>query len=90
MAYVRWLPGSSDGHGQTSPLVFLKVNHSARMPISGAIFLAISVFHDAAALRDRSLWGQLALTGLFNIGLFQIYLIVGIATLEPSRTPIIT
>jgi drug/metabolite transporter (DMT)-like permease len=33
--------------------------------------------------------GPLALTGLFNMGLFQIFLISGIATLGPSRTPII-
>lgn len=56
-----------------------------------AVFcFAISVIYDAASLRDRWLWGQLALTGLFNIGLFQIYMIAGIATLEPSRTPLIT
>jgi drug/metabolite transporter (DMT)-like permease len=35
------------------------------------------------------LWGQIALTGFFNMGLFQIFLISGIATLGPSRTPII-
>ena len=37
----------------------------------------------------RRLWGQLALTGLFNMGLFQIFLIAGLALLGPSRTPII-
>jgi drug/metabolite transporter (DMT)-like permease len=31
----------------------------------------------------------LAVTGLFNMGLFQIFLISGIAMLGPSRTPII-
>jgi drug/metabolite transporter (DMT)-like permease len=59
------------------------------MPISGAILLALGVLNGAAALPDRRLWGQLALTGLFNMGLFQIFLIAGVATLGPSRTPII-
>lgn len=59
------------------------------MPISGAILLALGVFNGAAALPDRRLWGQLALTGLFNMGLFQIFLIAGVALLGPSRTPII-
>ena len=59
------------------------------MPISGAILLAFGVLNGAPALPDRRLWGQIALTGLFNMGLFQIFLIAGIATLGPSRTPII-
>ncbi|MCW5736707.1 MAG: DMT family transporter [Enhydrobacter sp.] len=59
------------------------------MPISGAILLALGVWNGAPALPDRRLWGQLALTGFFNMGLFQIFLIAGIATLGPSRTPII-
>ncbi len=59
------------------------------MPISGAILLALGVLGGAAALPDRRLWGQLALSGLFNMGLFQIFLIAGVATLGPSRTPII-
>ena len=59
------------------------------MPISGAILLALGALNGAPALPDRRLWGQIALTGLFNMGLFQIFLIAGIATLGPSRTPII-
>jgi drug/metabolite transporter (DMT)-like permease len=59
------------------------------MPISGLILLAAGVWNGAPALPDRRLWGQIALTGLFNMGLFQIFLIAGIATLGPSRTPII-
>ena len=59
------------------------------MPTSGLILLALGVWNGAPALPDRRLWGQIALTGLFNMGLFQIFLIAGIATLGPSRTPII-
>ena len=59
------------------------------MPTSGIILLALGVWKGAAALPDRRLWGQIALTGFFNMGLFQIFLIAGIATLGPSRTPII-
>lgn len=59
------------------------------MPFSGLILLAIGAWKGASVLPDRRLWGQLALTGLFNMGLFQVFLISGIATLGPSRTPII-
>jgi drug/metabolite transporter (DMT)-like permease len=59
------------------------------MPISGAILLVLGVLNGASALPNRRLWGQIALTGLFNMGLFQIFLIAGIAILGPSRTPII-
>ena len=59
------------------------------MPISGLILLAVGVRGGAPALPERGAWGQIALTGLFNMGLFQIFLIAGIATLGPSRTPII-
>jgi drug/metabolite transporter (DMT)-like permease len=59
------------------------------MPVSGVLLLALGVWNGAPALPDRRLWGQIALTGLFNMGLFQIFLIAGIATLGPSRTPII-
>lgn len=59
------------------------------MPISGAILLALGVLNGASSLPNRRLWGQIALTGLFNMGLFQIFLIAGIAILGPSRTPII-
>lgn len=59
------------------------------MPSSGLILLALGVWNGAPALPDRRLWGQIALTGFFNMGLFQIFLIAGIATLGPSRTPII-
>src|SRR5260370_29030822 len=59
------------------------------MPLSGVILLAVGVWGGAPALPDRHLWGQIALTGFFNMGLFQIFLISGIATLWPSRTPLI-
>jgi drug/metabolite transporter (DMT)-like permease len=60
------------------------------MPLSGLILLAVGVRGGASALPERNhQWGQIALTGLFNMGLFQIFLIAGIATLGPSRTPII-
>jgi drug/metabolite transporter (DMT)-like permease len=59
------------------------------MPVSGLILLAWGVWNGAPALPDRRLWGMLALTGLFNMGLFQVFLIAGIATLGPSRAPII-
>src|SRR5689334_15540991 len=59
------------------------------MPVSGLILLAFGAWKGASVLPERRLWGQLALTGLFNMGLFQIFLIAGIATLGPSRTPII-
>ena len=59
------------------------------MPLSGLILLAVGVRGGAPALPERRFWGQIALTGLFNMGLFQIFLISGIATLGPSRTPII-
>ncbi|MBV8392830.1 MAG: EamA family transporter [Alphaproteobacteria bacterium] len=59
------------------------------LPSSGLILLAVGALRGAPVLPERRLWGQLALTGLFNMGLFQIFLISGIATLGPSRTPII-
>ena len=59
------------------------------MPLSGLILLGVGVRGGASALPERNQWGQIALTGLFNMGLFQIFLIAGIATLGPSRTPII-
>lgn len=59
------------------------------LPSSGLILLAIGALRGAAVLPERRLWGQIALSGLFNMGLFQIFLISGIATLGPSRTPII-
>ena len=59
------------------------------MSISGMILLALGVWSGAPAVPDRRLWAQNALTGFFNMGLFQIFLIAGIATLGPSRTPII-
>jgi len=59
------------------------------MPFSGLILLGIGAWNGAAVLPERRLWRQLALTGLFNMGLFQVFLIAGIATLGPSRTPII-
>src|SRR5258708_38317474 len=59
------------------------------MPVSGVILLAVGLWGGAPALPDRHLWGQIALTGLFNMGLFHIFLISGIATMGPSLTPMI-
>jgi drug/metabolite transporter (DMT)-like permease len=59
------------------------------LPLSGLILLAAGAIRGATMLPTRSMWGPLALTGLFNMGLFQIFLISGIAMLGPSRTPII-
>jgi drug/metabolite transporter (DMT)-like permease len=59
------------------------------LPLSGVILLAAGMVRGAPVLPTPSMWGPLALTGLFNMGLFQIFLIAGIATLGPSRTPII-
>ena len=59
------------------------------LPLSGAILLVTGMVRGAPLLPTASMWGPLALTGLFNMGLFQIFLISGIATLGPSRTPII-
>ena len=39
------------------------------MPTSGLILLALGAWNGARVLPDRRLWGQLALTGLFNMGL---------------------
>jgi drug/metabolite transporter (DMT)-like permease len=59
------------------------------LPTSGLILMVMGAFRGARVLPERRLWGSLALSGLFNMGLFQIFLISGIATLGPSRTPII-
>jgi drug/metabolite transporter (DMT)-like permease len=59
------------------------------LPLSGLILLGVGIVRGARLWPERSLWGPLALTGLFNMGLFQIFLISGIAMLGPSRTPII-
>jgi drug/metabolite transporter (DMT)-like permease len=59
------------------------------LPSSGLILLAFGALGGARLLPERQLWGQIALTGLFNMGLFQIFLISGISMLGPSRTPII-
>jgi drug/metabolite transporter (DMT)-like permease len=59
------------------------------LPLSGLTLLAVGFARGATVLPRRSFWGPLALTGLFNMGLFQIFLISGIAMLGPSRTPII-
>ena len=59
------------------------------VPVSGVILLAVGVLSGAPALPERRMWAKIAVTGFFNMGLFQIFLISGIATLGPSRTPII-
>ena len=59
------------------------------VPLSGLVLLAAGMLGGAPALPERRMWGAIALTGFFNMGLFQIFLISGIATLGPSRTPII-
>ncbi len=60
------------------------------MPISGLLLLAVGAWNGAPVLPERPMWGPIALTGLFNMGLFQIFLIAGIATLGPSRIIIYT
>jgi drug/metabolite transporter (DMT)-like permease len=59
------------------------------MPLSGLILLAAGALRGVSMLPERRLWGPIAVSGFFNMGLFQIFLISGIATLGPSRTPII-
>ncbi len=59
------------------------------LPLSGLILLGVGVVRGAPLWPERSMWGPLALSGLFNMGLFQIFLISGIALLGPSRTPVI-
>ena len=59
------------------------------VPTSGLVLLAVGRLGGAPLLSARHMWGKIALTGFFNMGLFQIFLIAGIATLGPSRTPII-
>jgi len=59
------------------------------LPLSGLVLLAAGAVRGAPLWPERAMWGPLALTGLFNMGLFQIFLISGIALLGPSRTPII-
>ncbi|MBS0549916.1 MAG: DMT family transporter [Proteobacteria bacterium] len=59
------------------------------LPASGLILLTTGVLRGGALWPERSMWGPLAVSGLFNMGLFQIFLISGVALLGPSRTPII-
>ena len=59
------------------------------VPLSGLVLLAVGTLSGAPPVPERRMWGHIALTGFFNMGLFQIFLIAGIATLGPSRTPII-
>ena len=59
------------------------------LPLSGLVLLTAGFVRGVPLWPERSMWGPLAVTGLFNMGLFQIFLISGIALLGPSRTPII-
>ena len=60
------------------------------MPLSGLGLLAVGVaFGRAPLLPQRTSWRWIALTAFFNMSLFQIFLISGVALLGPSRTPII-
>ena len=59
------------------------------LPLSGLVLLTAGVVRGVALWPERSMWGPLAVSGLFNMGLFQIFLISGVALLGPSRTPII-
>ena len=59
------------------------------LPLSGIVLLAAGAVRGVELRPERSMWRPLAVTGLFNMGLFQIFLISGIALLGPSRTPII-
>ena len=55
------------------------------VPLSGLVLLAVGALGGAPPVPERRMWGHIALTGFFNMGLFQIFLIAGIATLGPSR-----
>ncbi len=59
------------------------------LPLSGLVLLIAGIVRGVPLWPERSMWRPLAVTGLFNMGLFQIFLISGIALLGPSRTPII-
>jgi drug/metabolite transporter (DMT)-like permease len=59
------------------------------LPLSGIVLLTAGAVRGVELWPERSMWRPLAVTGLFNMGLFQIFLISGIALLGPSRTPII-
>jgi drug/metabolite transporter (DMT)-like permease len=59
------------------------------LPLSGLVLLTAGVVRGVPLWPERSMWRPLAVTGLFNMGLFQILLISGVALLGPSRTPII-
>ena len=59
------------------------------LPLSGLVLLTAGIVRGVPLWPERSMWGPLAVTGLFNMGLFQIFLISGVALLGPSRTPII-
>ncbi len=59
------------------------------LPLSGLVLLTAGAVRGVPLWPERSMWWPLAITGLFNMGLFQIFLISGIALLGPSRTPII-
>jgi drug/metabolite transporter (DMT)-like permease len=59
------------------------------MPLSGLILIAVGALGGQPLLPERRLWAQIALSGLFNMGLFQIFLISGVATLGPGRTSIV-
>jgi drug/metabolite transporter (DMT)-like permease len=59
------------------------------LPLSGLVLLAAGIVRGVPLWPERTMWGPLAVTGLFNMGLFQILLISGIALLGPGRTPII-
>jgi drug/metabolite transporter (DMT)-like permease len=59
------------------------------LPLSGLVLLTAGIVRGVPLWPERTMWGPLAVTGLFNMGLFQIFLISGVALLGPSRTPII-
>jgi len=59
------------------------------LPLSGLVLLTAGVVRGVPLWPEQSMWRPLAVTGLFNMGLFQILLISGVALLGPSRTPII-
>lgn len=59
------------------------------LPLSGLVLLAAGAVRGVQLWPEPPMWRPLAITGLFNMGLFQILLISGIALLGPSRTPII-
>lgn len=60
------------------------------MPVAGLTLLAVAALRPGGRLLPAAgSWGWLAVTGLFNMSLFQIFLLSGVVLIGPSRTPIV-